>query len=39
MFIGAMLTTLSFFCVALMSAPGKVAGHLTPTGVVVLFQN
>jgi drug/metabolite transporter (DMT)-like permease len=37
--IGAVLTTLSFLCVAVMSALGKVAGQLTSTGVVVLFQN
>jgi drug/metabolite transporter (DMT)-like permease len=36
---GAVLTTLSFLCVAVMSAMGKVAGELTSTGVVVLFQN
>ncbi len=39
MVMGATLTTLSFFCVATMSALGKVAGELTSTGVVVLFQN
>jgi drug/metabolite transporter (DMT)-like permease len=37
--IGAALTTASFLCVAVMSALGKVAGQLTSTGVVVLFQN
>ena len=37
--IGAVLTTLSFLCVSVMSAMGKVAGQLTSTGVVVLFQN
>lgn len=37
--MGAVLTTLSFFCVSVMSAMGKVAGQLTSTGVVVLFQN
>jgi drug/metabolite transporter (DMT)-like permease len=36
---GAALTTSSFLCVAVMSALGKVAGELTSTGVVVLFQN
>jgi drug/metabolite transporter (DMT)-like permease len=36
---GAALTTLSFLCVSVMSALGKVAGELTSTGVVVLFQN
>jgi drug/metabolite transporter (DMT)-like permease len=36
---GAVLTTLSFLCVSVMSAMGKVAGELTSTGVVVLFQN
>jgi drug/metabolite transporter (DMT)-like permease len=39
MLFGAALTTASFFCVAVMSAMGKVAGQLTSTGVVVLFQN
>jgi drug/metabolite transporter (DMT)-like permease len=39
MVFGAALTTASFFCVAVMSAMGKVAGQLTSTGVVVLFQN
>ena len=39
MVIGAILTTLSFLCVSVMSALGKVAGQLTSTGVVVLFQN
>jgi drug/metabolite transporter (DMT)-like permease len=39
MVIGATLTTLSFLCVSVMSALGKVAGELTSTGVVVLFQN
>jgi drug/metabolite transporter (DMT)-like permease len=39
MVLGAALTTTSFFCVAVMSAMGKVAGQLTSTGVVVLFQN
>src|SRR5437868_11277475 len=39
MVIGATLTTLSFLCVSVMSALGKVAGQLTSTGVVVLFQN
>jgi drug/metabolite transporter (DMT)-like permease len=37
--LGATLTTLSFLCVSVMSALGKVAGQLTSTGVVVLFQN
>jgi hypothetical protein len=37
--VGAVLTTLSFFCVALVGALGKAAGHLTSTAVVVLFQN
>src|SRR4030095_10581380 len=36
---GAVLTTLSFFCVALVGALGKAAGQLTSTAVVVLFQN
>ena len=39
MVIGATLTTLSLLCVSVMSALGKVAGQLTSTGVVVLFQN
>jgi len=39
MVFGAALTTASFLCVAVMSALGKVAGQLTSTGVVVLFQN
>jgi len=39
MVIGVTLTTLSFFCVSVMSALGKVAGQLTSTVVVVLFQN
>ncbi|MGH3674189.1 MAG: hypothetical protein ACRDU5_00320 [Mycobacterium sp.] len=37
--LGAVLTTLSFLCVALVSAFGKTAGQYTSTGVVVLFQN
>jgi drug/metabolite transporter (DMT)-like permease len=37
--VGAALTTLSFLCVALVSAFGKAAGQFTSTGVVVLFQN
>src|SRR5215217_5496966 len=37
--IGAALTTLSFLCVALVSAFGKAASQYTSTGVVVLFQN
>lgn len=37
--LGAVFTTLSFLCVALVSAFGKAAGHYTSTGVVVLFQN
>jgi drug/metabolite transporter (DMT)-like permease len=37
--LGATLTTLSFLCVALVSAFGKAAGQYTSTGVVVLFQN
>lgn len=37
--LGAGLTTASFFCVALVSALGKVAGETTSTGVVVLVQN
>jgi drug/metabolite transporter (DMT)-like permease len=37
--IGAVLTTASFFCVALVSALGKVAGETTSTGFVVLMQN
>jgi len=37
--LGAVLTTLSFLCVALVSAFGKAAGQYTSTGVVVLFQN
>src|SRR6266404_2509160 len=37
--VGAVLTTLSFFCVALVGALGKAAGQLTSTAVVVLFQN
>jgi drug/metabolite transporter (DMT)-like permease len=36
---GAVLTTLSFLCVALVSALGKAAGQYTSTAVVVLFQN
>ena len=37
--IGAVLTTASFLCVALVSALGKVAGETTSTGFVVLLQN
>jgi drug/metabolite transporter (DMT)-like permease len=37
--IAAVLTTLSFLCVALVSALGKAAGEFTSTAVVVLFQN
>ena len=37
--VGAVLTTASFFCVALVSALGKVAGESTSTGFVVLMQN
>src|SRR5436309_15841843 len=37
--VGAVLTTLSFFCVALVGALGKAAGQLTSTAVVVLSQN
>jgi drug/metabolite transporter (DMT)-like permease len=37
--IGAAFTTLSFLCVALVSAFGKAASQYTSTGVVVLFQN
>lgn len=37
--VGAVLTTLSFLCVALVGALGKAAGQLTSTAVVVLFQN
>src|SRR5438874_5125921 len=37
--VGAVLTTLSFFCVAVVGALGKAAGQLTSTAVVVLFQN
>ena len=37
--VGAVLTTASFFCVALVSALGKVAGETTSTGFVVLIQN
>src|SRR5262249_56136548 len=37
--VGAVLTTLSFFCVALVGALGKAAGQLTSTAVVLLFQN
>jgi drug/metabolite transporter (DMT)-like permease len=37
--LGGVLTTLSFLCVALVSAFGKAAGQYTSTGVVVLFQN
>jgi drug/metabolite transporter (DMT)-like permease len=37
--VGAALTTLSFFCVAVMSAVGKGAEQFTSTAVVVLFQN
>jgi drug/metabolite transporter (DMT)-like permease len=37
--LGAVLTTLSFLCVALVSALGKAAGQYTSTAVVVLFQN
>src|SRR5438045_6122052 len=39
MVIVSRLTTLSFLSVLVMSARGKVAGQLTSTGVVVLFQN
>jgi drug/metabolite transporter (DMT)-like permease len=37
--IAAVLTTLSFLCVALVSALGKAAGEFTSTALVVLFQN
>ncbi len=37
--VGAVFTTLSFLCVALVSAFGKAAGQYTSTAVVVLFQN
>lgn len=37
--VGALLTTLSFLCVALVSAFGKAAGQYTSTAMVVLFQN
>jgi drug/metabolite transporter (DMT)-like permease len=37
--VGAVLTTASFFCVALVSALGKVAGEGTSIGFVVLVQN
>jgi drug/metabolite transporter (DMT)-like permease len=37
--VGAVLTTASFFCVALVGALGKVAVEYTSTGVVVLAQN
>ncbi len=37
--VGAILTTASFLCVALVSALGKVAGETTSTGFVVLMQN
>jgi drug/metabolite transporter (DMT)-like permease len=37
--LGGAFTTLSFLCVALVSAFGKAAGQYTSTGVVVLFQN
>jgi drug/metabolite transporter (DMT)-like permease len=37
--VGAALTTMSFLCVALVSAFGKAAGQSTSTAVVVLFQN
>lgn len=37
--VGAVLTTLSFFCVATVGALGKAAGHLTSTAVLVFFQN
>ena len=37
--VGAVFTTLSFFCVALVGALGKAAGQHTSTAVVVLFQN
>ena len=37
--LGAVLTTASFLCVALVSALGKVAGETTSTGFVVLMQN
>ncbi len=37
--VGATFTTLSFLCVALVSAFGKAAGQYTSTAVVVLFQN
>ncbi|HET6732837.1 DMT family transporter [Mycobacterium sp.] len=37
--LGGTFTTLSFLCVALVSAFGKAAGQYTSTGVVVLFQN
>jgi hypothetical protein len=36
--MGAVLTTLSFFCVALVGALGKAAGQLTSTAVVVLSR-
>lgn len=37
--VGAVFTTLSFLCVALVGAFGKAAGQYTSTAMVVLFQN
>ncbi len=37
--LGAGLTTLAFFCVALVGALAKVSGQYTSTGVLLLFQN
>lgn len=37
--LGAALTTLAFFCVALVGTEAKIAGQYTSTGVLLLFQN
>jgi drug/metabolite transporter (DMT)-like permease len=37
--LGAVLTTVAFFCVALVGALAKVCGQYTSTGVLLLFQN
>ncbi len=39
LFLGAVLTTAAFFCVALVGTLAKVSGHYTSTGVLLLFQN
>jgi drug/metabolite transporter (DMT)-like permease len=36
---GALLTTVAFFCVALVGMLAKVSGQYTSTGVLLLFQN